>query len=617
MKKQYRYTSSAADRKRFSLPVPYEYKEIRGYGVIGNGRTAALIGYDGSIDWCCLPRFDSRSIFAAILDSLSGGRWLLTPEGNAESCQQYVRNTNVLVTKFYTDGSEVHLIDFMPCTSDGFFSSIPEIHRVLICRKGSMKFNLSLNPRFYYGRLSPKIERYEKGFSLSSPTEELVFSSSVDSFNLSDGVISSSFDIQEGERKFFVLSYGESMPRDISEYMSEALLQRTLSFWRNYAASLKFEGRWKGHVIRSALLLKLLVYAPTGAMVASPTASLPESIGGERNWDYRYSWIRDSSFSLWAFHLLGSQSEAEKYLHWLIDNNPTLDRDLRLMYSITGDKEMNERLLHHLRGYMNSRPVRVGNFAYKQFQLDAHGCILDALYFSSKHGAGVSDEMYYRFVRPLAYYICNNWRRKGNGIWEFRNMKEHFVYTKAWCYVGLDRACRIAQIKGKTEDLPVWQREMVRIREEVMQKGWNEKAKSFTMFYGSDYVDASLLMLPLIGFIDAKDPRMQSTVKAIRNKLSKEGLLTRYNVPDGLRGKEGSFIICNFWLVACLARMDRITEAVELFERLLSLSNHLGLYAEEVDPNTGEFLGNFPQAFSHMGLIMAAAELNKMRSDQD
>ncbi|MEM0117153.1 MAG: glycoside hydrolase family 15 protein [Conexivisphaerales archaeon] len=603
----------------FTLPCGEEYKGIGDYGAIGNMRTLALVGYDGSIDWCCFPRFDSPSIFAAILDSRKGGRWVITPSNPAGALQSYIKNTNVLQTRFIQEGSSVKVIDFIPCgdSSDpenidgGALSSVPEIHRIARCERGAMKLKMHLEPRFFYGRLSGKVIDWREGFSFSCLTEELVFSTSVSECKIKDNSVECDFLINEGESHHFVLSYGESRPRKIQEYDSEGQLKRTKRFWNSYASALKYDGRWKDRVIRSALLLRLLVYSPTGAIVAAPTTSLPESLGGERNWDYRYSWIRDSAFSLWAFHVLGSRSEAERYLHWLILNNPALDRDLRLMYRVTGETRLDEQVLSYLDGYKGSRPVRVGNDAFRQVQLDAHGVILDALYFSSKHGYGVSNEIYYRFVRPLAYFICENWRKKGNGVWEFRNLHENFVYTKAWCYIGLDRACKIAKVTDHDGDIQVWQDEMERIKEEIMRKGWNEKTQAFTMYYGSDYLDASLLLLPMIGFIDARDARMEKTVDAIMKKLSKNGLLKRYDAPDGLRGEEGSFLICNFWLVSCLARMGRIKEAERLFKRLLSLSNHLGLYSEEVDFQTGAALGNFPQAFSHMGFIMAAVELDR------
>jgi GH15 family glucan-1,4-alpha-glucosidase len=605
--------STSRRESSFQLPFAGAYRPIAGYGAIGNMRTVALVSFDGSIDWCCFPRFDSSSVFAALLDRVKGGSWRMSVDGNGEARQLYLSDTNVLQTSYKLESGEFILTDFMPCSRGEVWSAPPEIHRIVKCVSGSGRISLHLEPRFNYGRERAQIGEVEGGFLLRAPREELVFSASCGGLKHEAGVVSGAVDMSQGQEETFVLSYGESRPRLVYEYQSKKLLDQTVRYWRDWVSTLRYTGRWREQVVRSALILRLLVYSATGAMVAAPTTSLPEVIGGGRNWDYRYSWIRDSAISLWAFYILGSSSEAERYLHWLIDNNPALDLDLRLMYRVDGGKNLAERELSHLEGYMKSKPVRVGNAAAKQLQLDAHGCILDALYFSSTYGAGVSDEMYYRFVRPLAHFICDNWRRRGNGIWEFRNGRGHFVYTKAWCYAGLDRACKIARATAHDSDTERWRSVMDEIKEEILREGWNDVKRTFVMRYGASELDASVLMLPLIGFIRSRDWRMKATVDAVMNELSEGGLVRRYSAGDGFDGKEGCFFICNFWLVACLARQGRVQEAGQLFERLLSLSNHLGLFSEEVDPNSGELLGNFPQAFSHMGLILAAYELERSK----
>jgi GH15 family glucan-1,4-alpha-glucosidase len=595
----------------FKLPFSGDYKPISGYGIIGNTRTCALIGFDGSVDWCCLPRFDSPSVFAAILDHRIGGRWTVTPTTVSMSTQVYLDDTNVLTTRFTSRKGIVEVVDFMPCHSGKVWSTPPEIHRIVRGLSGEMELRLVLEPRFGYGKYTADITRHEDGFLFENSKEELVFSSTLQRLNSKAGRVTGRFSVKKGEKVYMILSYGESTPRRAANYSTDLQLSRTLRYWRRWVSGLKYTGRWRKEVVRSALTLRLLVYSPTGAMIAAPTTSLPEAVGYGRNWDYRYSWIRDSAFSLWAFHVLGSYSEAEHYIHWLIDNNPALDKDLHLMYTLDGGTKISERQLTHLEGYMRSYPVRVGNAASAQFQLDAHGCILDALYFSYRFGVGVSEETYYRFVKPIANFICDNWRKNGNGIWEIRGKRQHYVYTKAWCYVGLERACRIATMKGHLDDTKRWREVMDDIREEVDQKGWNRSSEYYSMSYETREPDASLLLLPLIGFIRSDDRRMQRTVAAIQKKLSKNGLLYRYGIDDGLGGKEGSFMVCNFWLVAVLSRMGRLREAERLMDRLVSFGGPLGLYSEEVDPESGEPLGNFPQAFSHMGLISAAFEFER------
>jgi GH15 family glucan-1,4-alpha-glucosidase len=586
--------------------------------MIGNTRTCALVGFDGSVDWCCFPRFDSPSVFAAILDHRVGGRWSITPTVASSSKQIYIDNTNVLNTRFTSLKGSVDLIDFMPCHSGKVWSTPPEIHRIVKCVSGEMELKLILEPRFRYGKYAADITKHKEGFLFENSKEELVFSSTFQGFNAEGGKVSGRFSVKKGEKLYMILSYGESTPRSAADYSTDLQLSRTLRYWRRWVSGLKYTGRWRKEVVRSALTLRLLVYSPTGAMVAAPTTSLPEAIGYGRNWDYRYSWIRDSAFSLWAFHLLGSYSEAENYIHWLIDNNPALDKDLHLMYTIDGGTRIYERQLGHLEGYKHSSPVRIGNAASAQFQLDAHGCILDALYFSYRYGLGVSEETYYRFVKPIANYICDNWKKKGNGIWEIRGRRQHYIYTKAWCYVGLERACRIAAMKGRNDDIKSWKSAMDEIRKEVDQRGWNRSSGYYSMSYETKELDASLLLLPLIGFIDPNDERMRRTVRAIKKGLSKNGLLYRYNIDDGLEGKEGSFMVCNFWMVSVLSRMGRLREAKNIMDRLVNLGSPLGLYSEELDPESGELLGNFPQAFSHMGLISAAFEFERaLRRRQD
>ncbi len=598
----------------FQIPARAKYKPITGYGIIGNTRTASLVAYDGSIDWCCLPKFDSPSVFAAILDNKVGGCWSIAPVAKGRSTQRYIEDTNILQTEFAIENSRVILTDFMPHSLryEEAWSSPPEIHRIVDCVKGKTAMRLRIEPRFEYGRSTPEMATNENGLSMRSLKDEMVLASAIDFHVQNQGIAVADFKISKGQRETFVLSYGESDPRPVEEYHTRSQLLRTEAFWKQWVGQLNYRGRWRGPVLRSALTLKLLTYSPTGAILAAPTTSLPEVIGGGRNWDYRFSWIRDSANSLWAFRLLGDKSDAEKFLHWLVDNNPSLELDLKLMYSIDGSSNTKERVLRHLEGYRGSSPVRIGNAAAKQFQMDAYGYMLDALYYSSRYGSNVSVDMYYRFVKPLARYISENWRKPGNGIWEIRECKNHYVYVKAWCYAGLERAVKIAKITGHGEDTPPWLSTMKEIKKEILEKGWDAKKKSFVMSYENHNMDSANLILPLIGFIEATDKKMELTVSAIRKELGHGALLYRYRINDRFRGKEGAFLLCSFWLVACLAKAGKVEDAMETFNKLLTYSNHLGLYSEEVDPSSGEGLGNFPQAFSHMGLIMAAYELDRV-----
>ena len=597
----------------FPVPVESAYKQIGAYGVIGNTRTVALVGYDGSIDWCCLPRFDSPSLFAAILGNRTGGRWRLAPVGKGHASQTYLKNTNILVTEFNIDGSRVIATDFMPCSnSRDAWSAPPEIHRVLNCVEGKVRFRLDLDPRFEYGVIRPDVGVDGRNASFKSPRDEMVLASTVRLKPPRTGHLSTDFQMSRGDREIFVLSYGEAEPREVEEYNTIEQLQQTEIFWRTWVRKLRYEGRWRREVIRSALTLKMLVYAPTGAIVAAPTTSLPEVFGGDMNWDYRYSWIRDSAHSLWAFHLLGDTSEAERYLRWLIETDPALDLNLRLMYTIQGQPVAAERAVSSLEGYRGSTPVRIGNAAAQQFQMDAYGYMLDALYFSTRHGISITRGMYYRFVKPLADFIVDHWRLPGNGIWELRGKKRHYVETKAMCYAGLERAVEIARVSKHMEDVPKWRRAMHEIRREVLSKGWSGKRSAFRMHYGTDSLDSASLLMPLIGFTKPRDRRVVSTVDAVMKDLARNSLLYRYKPNSGSKNHEGAFLVCSFWLVACLARMGRTKRALSIFKDLLGYANHVGLYSEEINPDTLEFMGNFPQAFSHMGLIMAAFELDNV-----
>jgi GH15 family glucan-1,4-alpha-glucosidase len=594
----------------FDLPTSGHYKPISGYGVIGNTRTAALVGYDGSIDWCCFPRFDSPSVFAAVLDWRKGGRWAIQPLGPAASKQTYLQYTNILRTEFESSNARVTLTDFMPCSKSGkTYSVLPEIHRIVACDDGEMEMKFVFQPAFDYGRSRPRLVDTEAGVSAIKGRFEMALSWS-NPLEVGSNSVKTKFRIVKGEKRTFVLSYGEGTPRRTADYRTGAQLAKTEAYWRRWASSLKVEG-WRDAVIRSALALKLLTYSPTGAVVAAATTSLPEVLGGQRNWDYRFSWIRDSANSLRAFNVLGSDSEAESYLRWLIESNPALEVDLRLMYDVNGGTDLTERVLEHLEGYKGSKPVRVGNAASEQLQFDSFGYMLDAIYFTTGRGRRLTSDTYFRFVKPLAEHIAATWDRPSHGIWEGREPPKHYIYMKAWAYVGLDRAIRIARATRHPADVPRWRAVRDKIKEEVLRKGWNGQKKSFAMHYGTGRLDSANLMLPLMGFISPKDVRMVSTIRAIQDKLADGPFVYRTPGHRAGRRREGAFFLCSFWLVSCLAAIGDVETAEKYFSQLVGCSNHLGLYSEEIDPVTKEALGNFPQAFSHLGLILAVNNLER------
>ena len=423
------------------------YVPIAGHGIIGNMRSCALVAYDGTIDWCCLPRFDSFPIFCSILDAKLGGSWSMSPRAGT-SAQRYLGDTNLLETTFQTANGRAKILDFMPYTPDPLWPNPPEVHRILRSEEGRMKFHISIVPRFIFGSKAAKITRTTHGFLMTSRMRRAVLSSSVPLRVVGGEALQGEVEVEGKEEHTFVLSYGESVPRPVGGYSTTYKLMATEKSWKAWVEGLIYKGRWREAVIRSALVLRLLIYSPTGAIVAAPTTSLPEAPGGNRNWDYRFSWIRDSGFSLWALGQLGNQAEAERYFVWLLSTGKLFAHHLQPVYGVDGDHHFEERELDYLEGYRQSRPVRVGNAAANQVQMDTYGVILDALYFTLRHGGGFPEDTYHRSVKALAYIVSKNWRKPGHGVWEIRNGTHHYVYTKAWCYVALDRAARIARMTG-------------------------------------------------------------------------------------------------------------------------------------------------------------------------
>jgi GH15 family glucan-1,4-alpha-glucosidase len=604
------------------------YQPIENYGMIGDMHTVALVGADGSIDWLCVPRFDSPSVFAAILDDDKGGRFKIAPVSDDVTCKQfYWPETNVLITRFLGPDGAAELTDFMPVsrTVPGGKHRLQLIRRVTTVR-GVLRFRMECRPAFNYARDVHTATITAGGATLVSPSLSLGLTTE-QLLEKIDGAVVSEFVLSEGKTAVFVLRHLSpelGCGISISAEEAEDLFRRTVEFWQRWIGQSRYAGRWRERVHRSALTLKLLTYQPTGAIVAAPTCGLPESIGGERNWDYRYAWIRDAAFTVYAFLRIGLSEEAEQFMHFLASlcKEPGPGGSLQIMYGIDGRKQLVEETLDHLDGYMGSKPVRIGNGAYNQLQLDIYGELLDAAYLYNKHGAPISYDLW-TSLRTLTDWVCDNWRRKDEGVWEVRSGQQEFVYSKLMCWVALDRAIRLADKRSFPAPRDRWLRVRDEIYEDILLKGWSEKRQAFVQHYGSESLDAANLMMALTFFMSPTDPRMLATLDATLLPLDKGGLTAnslvyRYNVTeagDGLSGEEGTFNICTFWLVEALTRAgrhdrSRLEEARLIFERMLGFANHVGLYAEETGYR-GEALGNFPQAFTHLALVSAAFNLDR------
>ena len=594
------------------------YKPIENYGVIGDLHTVALVSKDGSIDWCCMPHFDSPSVFAAILDNKKGGFFKIAPVEKTVEKQMYLPETCILMTRFLCTKGVAEIIDFMPIVkdkdNDGHIHQIVRWVRVV---RGSLKFKLQCFPAFDYARKKNKLSLVKSGAIFNCGSERMGLSSKVKLRGVNNGV-ESDFVLSEGQSLHFVLRYlekGSNQKVHAENFQINKVFEHTQNYWQNWLKGCKYQGRWREMVHRSALTLKLLTFEPTGAIVAAPTTSLPEEIGGVRNWDYRYTWIRDAAFTVYGFLRLGLTREAERFMEWIEARAKERSKDgsLQIMYGIRGEHKLKELELNHLEGYRASAPVRIGNGAYDQLQLDIYGELMDAVYLSNKYSGPISYDLW-KSLRRLLDYVCKNWRKKDEGIWEVRGGRQHFVYSKLMCWVALDRGVRLADKRSFPSDRHKWIETRDTIYEEIMEKGWNEKKKSFVQHYGTDALDASNLILPMTFFIAPNDSRMKSTVAATMKELVSDSLVHRYKIgkgaSDGIAGEEGSFSMCTFWLVECLTRQGQLGKARLMFEKMLSYANHLGLYAEEIG-SSGEALGNYPQAFTHLALISSAYNLNR------
>ena len=596
------------------------YLPIENYGVIGDLHTVALVGLNGSIDWLCFPHFDSPSVFAALLDDQKGGQFRIFPvdDQDFKVKQLYLPDTNVLVTRFLrASGGVAELIDFMPIEDDANHAWNHRVVRRLSAVRGSMRFRMVCQPAFNYGRDEHRAELTGDDVVFRTAALSLGLSSEVP-LEIKDNGAYCEFGLEAGQTVSFVfhrVAQGADAEGAWTPPQVEETFQDTVDFWRHWLSKCTYRGRWREQIYRSALVLKLLTFAPTGAIVAAPTTSLPESIGAGRNWDYRYTWIRDASFTCYALLSLGFDTEAGRFMGWLEQRCKSLEPHggLQIMYTINGEPTPNEETLDHLSGYRNSRPVRVGNGAAKQLQLDIYGELMDSAYLYNKYVQPISYEQW-KDLRNLMDWLCQNWQHADDGLWEVRSGRKQFVYSRVQTWVALDRAMRIAQKRGLPANITLWEQVRNEVYEEVMDQGWNEKRGCFVQYYGSDILDASALLLPLVKFVGPTDPKMLSTLDKILEELTYDTMVYRYDpqggAEDGLSGQEGTFSLCSFWLVECLTRAGRLDEARLKLEKMFSYANHLGLYSEEIGP-AGEMLGNYPQAFTHLSLISATINLDK------
>lgn len=594
------------------------YLPIEDHGIIGDLHTVALVGKNGDIDWWCAPSFDSPSVFGAILDAEKGGFFSIAPADARDIAekQYYLPETNVLVTRFLVPDGVAEVTDFMPIQFEAKKTLRHGIMRGVKVVRGRVNLELACRPAFNYARDTHTVQLSKRGAVFRSASMNLGLSSSVPIQEDGEGGVRAKFTLSQDEWAYFLLESTEQKEIELSPHPNEGYhrgLVGDKEYWRAWLRKCNYQGRWREMVHRSALTLKLLTYAPTGAIVAAPTTSLPEGVGGERNWDYRFTWLRDSAFTLNSLLILGYYDEAQAFGDWLLARiNESKDGHLQPMFTIEGGHELDEISLDHLEGYRESRPVRIGNGAYKQQQMDVYGEMLDAVYIF-QHKKGVQYRGWAYLMRIMDW-LSKNWQQPDEGIWEVRGGQREFLHSRLMCWVAFDRALRIVEEQSLPAPIEEWRNIRDTLYKEIMEKGWNEQKQSFVQYYGSDAVDASSLLISLTRFTVGHDTRMVLTIDRIQKELMSEPNLYRYSIDaaasDGLKGYEGTFSICSFWLVEALTRAGRLEEARQNLEEMFTYANHLGLYSEEVG-NGGEALGNFPQAFTHLALISACSALDK------
>jgi GH15 family glucan-1,4-alpha-glucosidase len=604
-----------------------QYPLIADHGLIGDLQTAALVATDGSVDWFCAPRFDSPSIFGALLDTAEGGRFRVRPADGAFTTRQlYFPGTAILITRFLTEAGVGEVVDFMPTTSSEVATHRHTLVRLVRCVRGEMRFRVDISPRFGYGLDPHETHLTEQGAVFTSRHTAMTVhgvrepddSREVTMARAEHGDVHVELVLRAGQVRGFVAETGsEGPPRSYRVGEVEELFLETARFWRSWLSRATYTGRWRETLLRSAITLKLMTFAPSGGLVAAPTAGLPEQVGGERNWDYRYTWVRDSSFSVHSLLRLGFAEEAAAFAYWLHrrvhERNGSATGPLDIMYRVDGSSDLAETVLDHWEGYRGSRPVRIGNGAAGQLQLDVYGEGIDSLYFADQHGVRAGHDGWLSVCEVLDW-LAEHWDQPEEGIWETRGGRKDFTYGRVMSWVAFDRGIRLATSHGLPAPVDRWRDQRDAVYSQVMARGWNAERRAFVQEYSTTVLDSALLRMPSVGFVAPGDPRWLSTLDAMGTELVSDSLVYRYNPeasPDGLRGSEGTFSLCTFSYVDALARSGRLEQAQLVFEKMLTYGNHLGLYSEEIAP-TGEQLGNFPQAFTHLALIDAAISLDAM-----
>lgn len=597
---------------------PHGYLPIEDHGIIGDLHTVALVGVDGTIDWCCLPRFDSPAVFGSLLDARRGGSFTMTVREVERTKQMYMPDSNVLLTRFLSEHSVAELYDFMvPDSSACPSSGTRRIVRQMRVLRGRATVDVHCRPAFDYGRVPHTVTVVpEAGALFESPAGSLALCSSAPLY-AEGGAAHTTVALEPGETLELAAQWGGTLRR-IGGPEASRLLDSTLQYWDGWLRQSDYHGRYRETVERSALVLKLLVHQPTGALVAAPTTSLPEAIGGSRNWDYRYTWIRDAAFTLYALMRLGFTEEAAAFIDWLHQRCVEVPpgAGLQVLYGIDGRAELPETVLDHLEGYRGARPVRIGNAAALQTQLDIHGELMDSVYLYNKHGEPISYELWEALTRQLEW-LEKHWEEPDDGIWETRGGRQRFTYSALMTWVAFERALRIAQHRGMPAPVERWRDAAAEAYRYVQDRCYAPELGAYCQSADTPTLDASLLVMPLVKFAGPKDPRFLSTLRRIEEHLVSDSLVHRYPADggDGLAGREGTFNLCSFWYVEALARAGRVGEARYVFEKMITHANHLGLYAEEIGP-AGEARGNFPQAFTHLALISAATNLDRAIGDR-